>query len=199
MSALRALCDEHDACLIVDESHALGVFGPAGAGRCSEVGVQADIVVGALGKAVGTQGGFVAGSRELRRFLWNRARSFVFSTAPSPRQAELTLRHLHLVRDAAQARQRLIRNAQLLRSRLVGAGLEVVPGSFGPIVSLILGDNQRALGAAAQLRAVGILAQAIRPPTVPQGAARLRLTVKATFAESDVDRLATETWAACRG
>jgi 8-amino-7-oxononanoate synthase len=198
LPAIRELCDEHDACLIIDEAHALGVFGPNGAGRCAELGLRADIVVGALGKAVGTHGGFVAGSRELRRFLWNRARSFVFSTAPSPQHAGLTGRHVELTQQAHHERLRLAANVDQLRARLAASGLAVVPGSFGPIVSVVLGDNQRALSAAARLRAVGILVQAIRPPTVRDGAARLRLTVKATFTEIDVDRLARATEAACR-
>ena len=198
LAALRALCDEADACLIVDEAHALGVFGPAGAGRCAEAGVRADVLVGALGKAVGSHGGFVAGSSALRTLLWNKARSFVFSTAISPRHAELTLWQAQAARAADQLRERLALNATELRRRLESAGLPVVPGSFGPIVSLILGENERVLGVAARLRALGILAQGIRPPTVPVGAARLRLTVKATFGEEDLDRLASAVEDACR-
>ena len=197
LRALRALCDQNDACLIVDEAHALGVYGPSGGGRCSEVGVRPDILVGALGKAVGTQGGFVAGSRPLRTLLWNRARSFVFSTAPSPRLADLTRAHVELVRKAGSPREALAQNAAQLRTSLLDAGLPVAPNSFGPIISVILGSNERVLAAAAQLRSVGILVQAIRPPTVPKGAARLRLTVKATFTAPDIDRLARAVIEAC--
>lgn len=198
LPAMRALCDELDACLIVDEAHSLGVFGTHGAGRCAEAGVRPDVLVGALGKAVGTHGGFVAGSYKLRTFLWNKARSFVFSTAPSPRHAELTSGQVELVRNAEGARLRLAKNSFLLRSRLTEAGLIPAPGSFGPIVSIVLGENQRALRAAARLREVGILAQAIRPPTVAAGAARLRLTVKATFSGEDIQRLAESVVEACR-
>jgi 8-amino-7-oxononanoate synthase len=197
LPALRALCTAHDACLIVDEAHALGVFGPSGAGRCAEAGTRADILVGALGKAVGTHGGFVAGSQELRTFLWNKARSFVFSTAPSPRHAELTRIHLQLAREADTARATLAANAAQLRGDLTAAGLPLARGSFGPIVSVILGDNERALAAAAKLGTAGILAQAIRPPTVPVGSARLRLTVKATFGPSELTRLAQAVLEAC--
>lgn len=198
LRALRSLCDAHDACLIVDEAHALGVFGPGGAGRCAELGVRADVVVGALGKAVGSHGGFVAGSTLLRRYLWNRARSFVFSTAPSPDHADLTSRQVTAAQAADNRRAALSLNVRRLRDSLEGAGVAVVPGSFGPIVSVLLGDNARALGVAARLRAMGILAQAIRPPTVPPGSARLRLTVKATFTEQDVLRLSREVEEACR-
>jgi len=197
LPALRALCDQYDACLIVDEAHALGVFGPRGSGRCAESGVKPDILVGALGKAVGTHGGFVAGSQRLRSFLWNKARSFVFSTAPSPRLAELSTTHVQLVREADTLRSALASNAVRLRTELLEAGLSLARGSFGPIVSVILGDNPRALTAAERLRSVGILAQAIRPPTVPIGSARLRLTVKATFSPTEIARLAHEVIAAC--
>jgi 8-amino-7-oxononanoate synthase len=197
LAALRALCTEHDACLIVDEAHAVGVFGPAGAGRCAEASAKPDILVGALGKAVGTHGGFIAGSSELRTFLWNRARSFVFSTAPSPRLADLTTVHVQLVRDAENLRAALAKNAAQLRAELLEARLPLAPHSFGPIVSVILGQNERVLAAAERLRAAGILAQAIRPPTVPPGAARLRLTVKATFSAADIARLAAAVVDAC--
>ncbi len=197
LAELRSICDRHDACLVVDESHALGVFGPAGSGLCAQAGVRADILVGALGKAIGTHGGFVAGSASLRTFLWNRARSFVFSTAPPPRQARLTLQHLTEVQNADRARAQLITNSNELRQRLRAAGLDTIGGSFGPIVSVVLGGNQRVLAASGRLRSRGILAQAIRPPTVPAGAARLRLTVKATFTEADIERLAAAVEDAC--
>ncbi len=197
LAALRAVCDQHDACLIVDEAHALGVFGPAGSGRCAQAGVKPDILVGALGKAVGTHGGFVAGSPQLRTFLWNKARSFVFSTAPSPRMADLSSIHVQLAREADGLRAQLTSNSAQLRAELQAAGLSLAPNSFGPIVSVILGENQRALAAAERLRAGGILAQAIRPPTVPIGAARLRLTVKATFTPAEIARLARAVCEAC--
>jgi len=197
LAALRALCDRYDAGLIVDEAHALGVFGDQGSGRCAEAGVRPDVLVGALGKAVGTQGGFVAGSQQLRTFLWNKARSFVFSTAPSPRIADLSSVHLQLTRDADPLRAELARNVTQLRADLDAARLPLAANSFGPIVSVILAENERVLAAAARLRSVGILAQAIRPPTVPIGSARLRLTVKATFTQGDMARLAREVSAAC--
>jgi 8-amino-7-oxononanoate synthase len=198
LRALRTLCNEHDACLVVDEAHALGVFGPHGAGRCAELGIRADIVVGALGKAVGTHGGFVAGSTLLRRYLWNRARSFVFSTAPSPEHSELTRLQVNSVREADGLRVALTSNSQHLRTGLRTAGLPLVPNSFGPIVSVVVGSNARATAAAARLRERGILAQAIRPPTVPTGSARLRLTMKATFTPEDVARLIGAVEEACR-
>jgi 8-amino-7-oxononanoate synthase len=198
LRGLRALCNDYDACLVVDEAHALGVFGPQGAGRCAELGVRADVVVGALGKAVGTHGGFVAGSALLRRYLWNRARSFVFSTAPSPEHSELTHLQVASARGADSLRAQLAANAARLRDGLAAANLPLVPDSFGPIVSVVVGSNARASQAAARLRERGILAQAIRPPTVPVGSARLRLTVKATFTAEDIARLTAAVEEACR-
>jgi len=197
LRALRALCDQHDACLIVDEAHALGVFGPSGAGRCAEAGIKPDVLVGALGKAIGTHGGFVAGSQTLRTFLWNKARSFVFSTAPSPRLSDLTRIHVQLCQQADGLRAALASNAAQLRMALHAARLPLAAHSFGPITSVILGENERVLSAAERLRALGILAQAIRPPTVPIGAARLRLTVKATFTPEEIARLAQAVNEAC--
>jgi 8-amino-7-oxononanoate synthase len=159
--------------------------------------VRPDILVGALGKAVGTQGGFVAGSRQLRTLLWNKARSFVFSTAPSPRLTALSSAHVQLTREADALRVELARNSAQLRTELEAAQLAVAPNSFGPIVSVILGENERVLYAAERLRGWGVLAQAIRPPTVPIGAARLRLTVKATFTPAEISRLARAVKEAC--
>ena len=198
MRALRALCDEYDASLVVDEAHALGVFGPNGAGRCGEAGIKPDVLVGALGKAIGTHGGFVAGSVGLRAFLWNRARSFVFSTAVSPQHAELTARQLGAVRASNDLRSNLEAKSARLRSALMASGLDLAPNSFGPIVSIIMGSSTRALTVAERVRGLGILAQAIRPPTVPGGSARVRLTVKATFRDEDVQRLARAVTEACR-
>jgi 8-amino-7-oxononanoate synthase len=198
LRALRAMCSDYDACLVVDEAHALGVFGPHGTGRCAELGVRPDVVVGALGKAVGTHGGFVACSALLRRYLWNRARSFVFSTAPSPQHSEITRLQVASARRADSLRTQLASNAECLRDGLKAAGLPLVPNSFGPIVSVIVGSNARASQAAAHLRSQGILAQAIRPPTVRAGSARLRLTVKATFTATDIARLTAAVEEACR-
>jgi 8-amino-7-oxononanoate synthase len=198
LRALRELCDLNDACLIVDEAHAVGVFGPDGAGRCAAAGIQAEVLVGALGKAVGSHGGFIAGSSALRTFLWNRARSFVFSTAPSPHATEVTRAQLSLVRAGNDHREQLASNCETLRNRLLRARLPVAQGSFGPIISLVLGENERVLAVARRLQANGVLAQAIRPPTVPAGAARLRLTVKATLDATALEWLATLVEDACR-
>jgi 8-amino-7-oxononanoate synthase len=181
LARLRGLCDRHGAGLVVDEAHALGVLGPEGAGRCREAGVVPDAIVGTLGKAVGVQGAFVAGSALLRDLLWNRARTFVFSTAPSPRLAELALFHVQRARAADELRARLLERVQRLHAALRQRQLPLPEGLIGPIVPIVLGANDRALAAAAALADEGILAQAIRYPTVPEGSARLRLTVTAAW------------------
>lgn len=190
LRALRRICDEHRAGLIVDEAHALGVFGPQGNGRCAEANVLPDALVGTLGKAIGTQGAFIAGSVRLRELLWNRARSFVFSTATSPALAEITLLHVQRVREANELRVRLQSLVTQLRERLAKLSVPVETGLGGPILPILVGENARAMRIANELRDVGILAQAIRPPTVPPGGARLRLTVSAGWPDSAVDRVA---------
>lgn len=189
--ALRALCDRYDAHLYVDEAHGLGIFGDQGAGLCAERGVRPDVLLGGLGKACGGQGGFVAGSTTVRDWLWNRARSFVFSTAPSPVLAALLLDQVRRARQAEDLRRDLRERANRFRRRLEQLGVPLIADSHGPIVGVLLGEAERALGVAAVLRERGILTQAIRPPTVPPGSSRLRLTVTANHAPEDLERAAT--------
>lgn len=198
LPALRRLCDRYRAHLVVDEAHALGVFGLNGAGLCAAAGVDPDILIGTLGKAVGGSGAFVAGSEALYTWLWNRARSFVFSTAPSPLVSALVLCHVKHVIGAEAQRSRLHALAQRLRGPLLAAGLRLPEGNHGPIIPILLGDERRTLQAAAHLRREHILVQAIRPPTVPSGSARLRVTLNALMSDDDVDRLAQALPRACR-
>jgi 8-amino-7-oxononanoate synthase len=197
LPALRALCDRYGAGLVVDEAHSLGVFGPGGAGRAAAQGVKVDVAVAGLGKAVGSQGGLLACSETMRTFLWNRARSFVFSTAPSPALCLLTLAQVQAARAADSQRHRLAARSLELRSALANQGLPTLPGAHGPILPIVLGSNERALGAMHELRRRGILAQAIRPPTVPAGAARLRLTAHADWPDDAVPRIIEALEAAC--
>lgn len=181
LERLRSICDRHQAGLIVDEAHSLGVFGPEGAGRCLEAGIVPDVLVGTLGKAVGSQGAFIAGSALLRGLLWNDARSFVFSTAPSPRLAAWTLFHVERARSADDSRGALFDHARRLRQALAGHGIATASGLDGAIIPVMVGDNRRVLSVVAELERAGILAQGIRPPTVPSGTARVRLTVTASW------------------
>ncbi|MCE7889124.1 MAG: 8-amino-7-oxononanoate synthase [Sorangiineae bacterium PRO1] len=197
LPGLRRLCDRFGASLLVDEAHALGVFWPEGAGLCRATGVVPDALVGTLGKAIGVHGAFVAGSGELRRWLWNRARSLVFSTASSPLLALIALEQVRRARRDEAGRSRLAQAAAQLRARLRAAGVEAAPGSTGPIVPILLGDNARALRVADALQRDGFRAQAIRPPTVPAGSARLRITVSTALDDATLERLATCLIAAC--
>lgn len=190
LERLRSLCDARDAGLIVDEAHALGVFGPEGGGLCRRAGIIPDVLVGGLGKAVGLQGGFVTGLSTLTGLLWNRARSFVFSTASSPRLAAAALERVHAIRSDDSARARLAELSSLLETALAPIRLCLPVRRHGPIFPILLGSSGRALSVAAQLRDRGFLVQAIRPPTVPAGASRLRVALHADLEPHEVPRLA---------
>jgi len=190
LPALRRVCDRFGAALLVDEAHALGVFGAEGAGLCRDQGVVPDALVGTLGKAIGSHGAFVAGSSSLRDWLWNRARSLVFSTATAPLLARLTLENVRRARRDDGARARIRDHSARLAGRLRAAGVPVPEDLVGPILPIVLGDNERALALAGAARSAGFLVQAIRPPTVPRGTARVRVTLSAATSTEDVDRLA---------
>jgi 8-amino-7-oxononanoate synthase len=180
LTRLKRLSDEYDAGLMVDEAHAIGVFGPRGAGLCAEVGVVPDVFVGTLGKAIGLQGAFVAGSAKLRHWLWNRARSFVFSTGVSPALAEVAIGRVHRIATDDEARRRLENVGASLRQLVERAGGHIA-SSRGPILPWIFGGTAAAVGAAATLEEHGLLVRAIRPPTVPVATARLRITASAAL------------------
>ncbi len=165
---------------MVDEAHALGVFGQAGRGLCAAAGVRPDVFVGTFGKALGAAGSFVAGSATLLDWLWNRARSFVFSTAMPPILAEVVRDRLALVQGAEAARARLATSCARIRAA-VPKHLST-PG-HGPIVPIVIGSNSATLAAAEHMRGHGFHVGAIRPPTVPAGTARLRLTLRADCSE----------------
>lgn len=181
-------CRRGRAALYVDEAHALGVFGPEGRGVCAAAGVVPDVLMGTFGKSFGASGAFVAGAPALTRWLWNAARSFVFSTGMSPMVAAAVRAALPLVRGGALT-ARLSRNTELFRA---GVARETLPGSVGPIVPVLLGTPERALEASARLLELGVFAQAIRPPTVPKGTSRLRITVQAGHEPVYLERAAAQ-------
>lgn len=185
---LRRICDAHGAALYVDEAHALGVLGPEGRGRCAEAGVQPDVLVGTLGKAFGSQGAFVAGAAVLREWLWNRARSFVFSTGLSPAAALAAKLALEEIVRTPELRERVGQLAARLREALTRAGLS--PMGFGHVVPILVGESDRAMALSRRLAELGVAVPPIRPPTVPEGTARLRLTVTARHASADIDAVA---------
>jgi 8-amino-7-oxononanoate synthase len=193
LGALRSLCDEHGAALIVDEAHALGVLGPEGRGLCAERGVRADAIIGTFGKAFGAAGAFVAGCPALAVWLWNRARSFVFSTGLSPAIAAAALDGMRCARQESWRREAALRAAIQLRRGLGALGGDL-RGS-GHVVPWIVGDTRKAMHLAQSLEIKGIDVRAIRPPSVPPGTARLRFTTTAAHREADIQR-AVETSAA---
>lgn len=190
LRALRAICEESGAALIVDEAHALGAMGPHGRGRAAEAGVRPDVLVGTLGKSLAAQGAFVAGSRDLCRWLWNRARSMMFSTGLSPLLAAIAVEAVHEARHDDAARARLVAVGAQLRAGLSGLGIET-SSIEGPILPIVLGSEERALAWKRHLMARGVWAQAIRPPTVPRGTSRLRVTANAALDARDIEQVLT--------
>lgn len=179
------------AWLLVDDAHGLGVLGEQGRGSLDHFGLdleQVPILVGTLGKSFGTSGAFVAGSEELIETLIQRARSYVYTTAPPPAIAEATRESLRIARRESWRRERLATLIRRFRNGAAQLGLPLMD-SPTPIQPLVAGTAEQALSWSRRLEARGILVSAIRPPTVPQGSARLRVTFSAVHEEADLDRL----------
>lgn len=194
---LRALADDHDAALFVDEAHAFGVYGSQGRGLCHALGVIPDLMSGMYGKAFGASGAFVAGSSNVMRWIENRARSYVFSTAPSPVVPAAALAAFELVEQADDRRVRLAEHVQRLRAGLRELGYDVVAGE-SHIIPVLLGDPGLATRLSAALLERGVFVHGIRPPTVPAGTSRLRICPMATHAPAQID-YALEQLRALRG
>jgi 8-amino-7-oxononanoate synthase len=188
---LTSLAQRHRCRLLVDEAHATGCIGPGGRGSVAAAGLagEVDVVVGTLGKALGGYGAYVCGSGELIDFLINSARPFIFSTAPPPPAVAAALAALELLVERPSQVGRLRANAAALRDGLRSAGLEPA-GSETQIVPLLIGEAADAMALCERLLAEGLFAQAIRPPTVPPGTSRLRLTTMATHRIADLRRAA---------
>lgn len=195
LAPLPDLCDlaeQFDAKLIVDEAHATGVFGPTGRGVAEHFGVEHRIAVriGTLSKAVGALGGFVAGSQALIDFLWNSARSQIYSTALPPAVCAAAEMALTIIQTEPERRQRLHQLSDHLRRQLQNHDVAILPASTGPIVPIVLHDPQRAVQVAKRLEQGGFLVGAIRPPTVSQGTSRLRISMSTAHNEQRVADLA---------
>ncbi len=198
LAALAEACRRHGALFMVDEAHALGVFGPEGGGLCRLLpeSLRPDLTVGTLGKALGSYGGFCACSAKLRDYLINTARTFIFSTALPPASAGAALQALRLCRRDEPGRE-LLRRASRFHAALRAAGLPVPAEAASQILPIAVGDNVRAVALAEKLRGHDLLVTAIRPPTVPPGTARLRLSVTLAHADADLDH-AAEVLARCQ-
>lgn len=178
LTALAELADRYGCMLAVDEAHATGVFGGSGRGACEEFGVEerVDIHIGTLSKALGSIGGFVAGKQTLVDWLINKARLYIFSTALPPAAAAASLTALEIVRDEPERRDELRARAGELREGLQRAGWNIGP-SASQIIPLVTGSAERTLALADALGKAGFIVPPIRPPSVPAGASRLRLSL----------------------
>jgi 8-amino-7-oxononanoate synthase len=188
LEGLVELCERHGAVLYVDEAHATGLLGARGGGLCQELGLsdRVDVVMGTLGKALGSFGAVVAGSRRLCEWLTSRARTFVFTTALPPAACGAALAALDVIEAEPERRARIAALSARMKAGLERLGFpmrEVV----APIFPVLLGDERKALLASRLLRERGFLVRAIRPPTVPAGTSRLRITLSAAHADVQVD------------
>ena len=185
MVEYAALCRETGAGLIVDEAHAAGIYGEGGSGLIEARGVGNDVFLSmnTAGKALGVSGAFVAGSEDAIEYLIQRARPFIFSTAPPPAIAAALEASLEVIANEPERRARLLENARFLRDRLR------VPGT-SQIIPVVIGDNERALAVARALQAEGFDVRAVRPPAVPPGTARLRVSVNAGLTSEIMDGFA---------
>jgi 8-amino-7-oxononanoate synthase len=191
LPALARLAQESGAWLLVDDAHGLGVLGEQGGGVLEHFGLnQTDVpvLVGTLGKALGTFGAFVAGSDTLIELLIQKARTYIYTTALPPAVAEATRASLKLARIETWRREKLKKLTERFRQGAAQIGLELLP-SASPIQPILIGNSRKAAALSEELLEAGFLISAIRPPTVPQGSARLRVTLSAAHEEVQVDRL----------
>jgi len=190
LTDISKACRRHGAWLMVDEAHGAGVFGNRGAGLVQELGLESQVQVhmGTLGKALGSFGAYVTGSRTLVDLLVNKARSIIFTTALPPSAAAAALAAIQVVEREPQRAAGLLARATSLALALREAGLEV-PNADSQIIPVLLGDAARAVATADKLRAKGFYVAAIRPPTVAPGTSRLRVSLMATHTSQEIDAL----------
>jgi len=181
------LARRFDARVMVDDAHGTGTTGPDGRGSVAAAGLEdeVDVLVGTLGKSLGSYGAYVCCDRPMAKYLVNTARTLIFSTALAPPQVAAAMAALELLREEPRRVERVQRNSRILRDALADEGLPV-GDSDTPIVPVIVGDADAAVSASERALARGVFAQAIRPPTVPEGSSRLRLTVMASHTKSEL-------------
>jgi 8-amino-7-oxononanoate synthase len=188
VAALAALAKRHDAALVLDEAHAVGVWGPEGRGIAAAAGVVPDVLVGTCGKALGGFGAFAATSSAIAELLWNRARPLVFSTALPPSIPAAVQAAVEIVRGSEGETRRcdLVARATKLRESVHGLGGD----ARSAIAPLVLGEDQRAMAVSAAVLEQRVMIQGIRPPTVPEGTARLRISLAAGHSSGDIEAIA---------
>ena len=188
---ITRLTQEYDSLLMIDEAHALGVLGPTGMGLAEKLGIQSgiDFHLGTLGKAAGVAGGYIAASQPWIDLILNRARSFIYSTAPPPAQAAAAAEAILLIRseEGTALRDKLWRNIEIFHQ---ASNLPTAPSSA--IIPWFMGESDTALARSAQLRNYGMLVPAIRFPTVPRNTARLRITLSASHQPQEIVNLAEQ-------
>jgi len=191
LARLCELAERYDCLLAVDEAHAVGVLGPAGRGVAELAGVEQriDVRLGTLSKALGCLGGFVVGSSRLIEWLRHAARTQMFSTALPPAVCAAAAVALDLVEVESSRREAIHERAGALRDRLLAAGLNVPAGCAAHIVPVILNEAAAAAETAERLEAAGFLVAAIRPPTVPRGTSRLRISISSAHTQADIEGL----------
>ena len=192
IAPLPDICDlaaEHNAMVLVDDAHGFGVLGEDGSGSVAHFGLEGKgiIQMGTLSKSVGALGGYIAGTRPLIELLINRARGFIFTTGLPPATLAAANAALDIMRSTPELRQRLFSHAKHLKTALIDLGYTLLP-SETQILPVILGSPQRTTNVAEALIAEGVFAPAIRPPAVPPGTSRLRLTVMATHTEAEIQK-----------
>ena len=187
LSDIVGLAKTYNAWVMVDEAHATGVFGPTGAGVVEKLGLSRDIDIqmGTLGKALGCMGAYVAGNRDLIELLTNRSRGFIYTTALLPSAAATALAALKLIQQEPIRRIRLMDNVSLLREDLSQLGFNLGPSS-SQIIPVLIGSESTTLSLQEELFNRGIWGQAVRPPTIPMGTSRIRLTPMATHTKSQL-------------
>jgi len=195
LAHIAELANIYGARIVVDEAHATGNVGPDGRGAVAAAGLEGeiDVVIGTLGKALGSYGAYACGSSELIQYLINTARSMIFSTAPGPPAVAGALAALELLQERPHRVARLRQNARVLRSALAREGFPVSEGEMH-IIPLVVGEERAAMRICQQAIELGVFAQAIRPPTVPAGTSRLRLTAMASHTATEL-RMAAEIFA----
>jgi 8-amino-7-oxononanoate synthase len=188
LNEIMALAKRYDAFVIVDDAHATGILGDNGRGTSEYFDVHPDIVIGTLSKAVGTEGGFVSGSKVLINFLRNHARTFIFQSAMPPASCAASFTAFEIMENCPEKRLHLLTLAEYMRMMLKDMGF-ILKGEHTPIIPVIIGDPNSAMLFAKRLQEEGIFAPAIRPPTVERSQSRIRLTVTADHSMEDIDYL----------
>ena len=189
LDELAKLAHKYDATLVIDEAHATGIFGKTGRGLSEELDKTKIIAVHTCGKALGVAGALVCGSASLIDFLINKSRPFIYSTAPPPVLAATLIRALELVDEEPQRRETLLARVSFANEKLKAEAGGALRFSGSQIIPVILGEEKQALEISADLQKAGLDVRAIRPPTVPRGTSRLRISVNATHTEDDITEL----------